>query len=192
MKKVFIIQGFRGAPNGGWKPWLMVELEKQDIYACSLPMPTPNEPKKEEWAKTIAEVVGNSNEDEIFLVGHSLGVPAILRYLETIPEAQKVAGSVLVSGPCSLIKPEDKEAMTRKIDNFLETPFNFEHIKKVCKIFCIIHGDNDDKVPFSHAEELSKNLNCKLISIPNGGHLNGSSGWNELPEALQALNEMMK
>ena len=29
MKKVFIIQGFRGAPNGGWKPWLMVELEKQ-------------------------------------------------------------------------------------------------------------------------------------------------------------------
>jgi predicted alpha/beta hydrolase family esterase len=78
------------------------------------------------------------------------------------------------------------------LEHFINTSFDFEHIKKVCKNFVVIHGDNDDKVPFSHAEELSKNLNCKLVSVPNGGHLGGSDGWRQLPQALEAINEMMK
>ncbi len=192
MKKVFLVHGFMGSPNGGWRPWLMGELEKQNIYACALPMPKPNNPQKVEWVKTIDNVVNVFPEDEIILIGHSLGVPGVLRYLETLTEGKKISGVILVSGPCALINPHDKESKIRKIDNFLDTPFDFEYIKKVCKNFYVIHGDNDDKVPFGHAEELSKNLNCKLISIPNGGHLNGSAGWNELPQVLQVINEILK
>jgi len=44
MKKVFIIHGFEGEPNGGWRPWLMRELAKFDVYASALPMPTPEKP----------------------------------------------------------------------------------------------------------------------------------------------------
>ncbi len=179
-----MVHGFMGSPNGGWRPWLMGELEKDEVYACALPMPNPNYPKKEEWVKTIADVVADP-EDEIFLVGHSLGVPAILHYLQSLENDRKINGVVLVSGP---VKPL-KVVKYPVIDTFLDS-FDFTHIKKVCKNFCIIHGDNDDKVPFNHAEELSKNLNCKLITIPNGGHLNGSAGWTELPEVLEALKEM--
>ena len=46
MKKVFIVHGFEGEPNGGWRPWLMGELAKKDIYACALPMPIPSSPNK--------------------------------------------------------------------------------------------------------------------------------------------------
>jgi len=91
MKKVFIVHGFGGEPNGGWRPWLMGELAKKDIYACALPMPTPEEPKKEEWVKAITDAIKIPNE-EIFLVGHSLGVPAILHYLENLV----AGGGVLV------------------------------------------------------------------------------------------------
>jgi predicted alpha/beta hydrolase family esterase len=44
MKKVFIIHGFEGSPNGAWRPWLMAELEKEDMYCCALAMPSPDAP----------------------------------------------------------------------------------------------------------------------------------------------------
>ena len=185
MKKVFIVHSFRTEPNGGWRPWLMGELAKKDIYACALPMPTPDKPEKDEWVKTIADAVGKPNE-KIFLVGHSLGVPAIFRYLETLPEGTKIGGAVLVSGPAFEIKKEGYE----KVNEFVNKPFDFEHIKNVCKSFIIIHGDNDTAVPFSDAEYLSKNLGCNVISIPNGGHLSGHDGFYKLPQILEVLEKM--
>ena len=190
MKKVFIIHGFMGEPNGGWKPWLMGELYKNDTYACSLPMPDPNNPNKEEWIQTIRDVV-NFEEDEIFLVGHSLGVAAILRYLETLPEGQSISGAVLVSGPAFVINPTNPNSKLRKIDNFLDSPYDFDHIKKVCKNFVVIHGDNDSKVVFEHAIKISEGLDCELITVQNGGHLNDRDGVWELPQALEALTKIM-
>lgn len=180
-----MIHGFKGEPNGGWRPWLMGELAKNNIYACALPMPTPDKPIKEEWVKTIKDAVGNKT-DEIFLIGHSLGVPAILRYLETLPIGSKIGGAVLVSGV--IFEKERYEP----INNFLNSPFNFDHIKSVCNKFIIIHGDNDENVLFSEATDLSKFLSCDLIPIPNGKHLNGTAGCYKLPEALESLLKMMK
>jgi predicted alpha/beta hydrolase family esterase len=186
MKKVFIIHGFQGEPNGGWRPWLMRELSKNGIYACALPMPTPCHPILEEWIKTISDNIVNPNE-EIFLIGHSLGVPAIFRYLESLPITINIGGAVLVSGPIHKLG----EPKYKNVNSFLETEFDYDHIKKVCKNFSIIHGDNDPGVPFSDAEELSIKLSCNLISIPNGRHLNSSAGFFELPEALDSLLKMI-
>lgn len=187
MKKVFIIHGFMGAPNGGWRPWLMEEFAKNDIYACALPMPAPDNPIKSEWVKTINEAVGIPTE-KIFLVGHSLGVPAILRYLESLDKDSKIGGVVLVSGPVFKIEKEGYE----QVNTFLDVAFDFDHIKNACKNFVIIHGDNDENVPFSDGEELAKKLTCDLISIHNGGHLNGASGCYKLPQALESLLKMIK
>ncbi len=187
MKKVFIIHGFNGKPNSGWAPWLMGELSKNDIYACALPMPAPDMPEKSEWIKTINVAVPIPTE-EIFLVGHSLGVPTILHYLEGLDQNTKIGGALLVSGPYTQIEKESYE----KVNSFIDMPFNFKLIKNVCKNFTIIHGDNDPNVPFSDAEYYSAKLNCNLISIPNGGHLRGGEGWYELPQALEALLKMTK
>lgn len=118
----------------------MAELEKKDIYACALSMPTPEAPLWEEWVEEISRHVNRNPEDELFLVGHSLGTPAILKYLENAPTNVKISGAVLVSGPCS-------KTDNRSLDNFLETPFNFRTIKSKCSIFTIIHGDDDPYVP---------------------------------------------
>ena len=185
MKKVFMIHGFEGEPNGGWRPWLMWELAKKDVWACALPMPTPDKPEREQWIETIMKAVDIPTE-EVFLVGHSLGVPAILRYLESLNKNQKIGGAVLVSGPAFKIKKNGYE----KVNEFLNVPFDFEHIKNVCKNFIVIHGDNDMDVPFSNAEYLSKNLSCELIPIPNGKHLAGHDGFYELPILLESLEKM--
>jgi len=187
MKKVFIIHGFMGGPNINWFPWLMGELAKNDIYACALPMPAPDNPIKSEWVKTISEAVGVSTE-KIFLVGHFLGVPAILRYLESLDKDSKIGGAVLVSGPVFKIEKEGYE----QVNTFLDVAFDFDHIKNTCKNFVVIHGDNDKAAPFFDAEELAKKLGCVLISITKGGHLNGSDGFYKLSQALESLLKMMK
>jgi uncharacterized protein len=184
MKKVFIIHGFEGSPNGGWRGWLMQELEKQDIYACALPMPTPEKPVLEEWLGEIDRIINLNKEDELCLVGHSLGVTTILRYLETADT--KFAGIVLVSGPIT-------KTGNRKIDNFLETSFDFEAIKTKAQKFVVIHGDNDPYVSITdHGDISSKALNAEYIVIKNGQHLNGSAGYHVLPECLEVLNSIMK
>lgn len=182
MKKVFIVHGFQGSPNGGWRPWLMGELEKQDIYACALSMPKPEEPFCNEWVEEIRRHVEKNKNNDIYLVGHSLGVPAILRYLESF-DSRNIFGAVLVSGP-------SEKNNNKKIDNFLERPFDFEIIKSKCKNFSVIHGDNDQNVPLDNARTLSRELNAELIIVENGGHLNGSSGWTQLPQCIEALNKM--
>lgn len=190
MKKVFMIHGFLGRPNGGWRPWLMAELNKYKIYACALPMPSPENPKKEEWVNAIKEAVGIPSED-IFLVGHSLGVPAILRYLENLPPDQKIGGAMLVSGPSCVLAPENKESKLRKIDNFIDTAFNYEYIKTKSDKFYVIHGEKDDKVSLEHPDFIAKNLNCKKSILPNMGHLDDSECF-ELPKALEVILEMLK
>jgi len=183
MKKVFIIHGFNGYPNGAWRPWLMGELRKDDVYACSLPMPSPDRPMVDQWVKTISTAVGDPIRS-IFLVGHSLGAPAILRYLETIPFPERIGGVVLVSGPYENLKDEDHKVL----ESFFQTPFDFEHIKKVCDKFVVIHSTDDSIVPFKDSILLANKLSCEVTSLSKGNHF---SGIYEFPELLKALEEII-
>ncbi len=162
----------------------MAELDKLDIYACALPMPSPDNPIAGEWTAEIARNIEINPSYEIYLVGHSLGVPAILHYLQQ-PNAKQIAGSILVSGPI------ETNPKWTKINNFMEGGFDWDRINANCKKHAVIHGDNDQTVPLSNAEKLSVALGAKLVVVKNGGHLNGSSGFNSLPQVLEALREMM-
>ncbi|MBY0110568.1 alpha/beta hydrolase [Patescibacteria group bacterium] len=179
MKKVFLIHGLEGSPNGGWRPWLMTELDLRDVYAAALVMPTPDQPIEHEWVDEIARHI--TEGDEIYLVGHSLGVTAILRYLETA--SVKIAGVVLVSGPCNATG-------NTKIDNFFIIPFNYATIRQRVEKVAIIHSDNDHLVPLEDAKMLEKELSGTLTVIHEGGHLGSHDGWTELPQALEALEQM--
>lgn len=187
MKKVYIIHGYGGEPNGGWRPWLMGQLAKDEIWACALAMPMAGSPQKEKWVQKIQEEIREPNE-EVFLVGHSLGVPAILNFLESLPIGSKIGGVVLVSGIIHVIPNKERYL---PINHFYDKDFNYEYIKDRCKKFVIIHAKNDENVPYEQAVNLSKNLSSTLLSLESGGHLNGSSGCYELPVVLEKLKEIM-
>ncbi len=170
MKKVFIVHGFGGIPNGGWIPWLMEELAKKKIYACALPMPESKKPVVVKWIEEISFAVDNSPEDEIFIVGHSLGATAVLKYLENIKTNKKVSGVVLVSGLISPLESENEKSVYRAIDSFVVPQINFEQIKTKSEKFIVLHSTDDPAVPFSHAEIISNNLDCELVKVEKGGH----------------------
>lgn len=183
-KKVFIIHGFEGSPNGGWRPYLMRELDKEKIYTCSLSMASPEAPKLEEWLEEIKRHVDRNKSDEVYLVGHSLGGTAILRYIEKY-SSNNLKGIVCVSAPCH-------QNSNDKIIEFLASDFDWKKMKNKADKVAVIHGDDDPLVPVSDAHEIARELGGKLTIIPNGKHLNGSAGFVELPEALKVLIEMIK
>ncbi len=182
MKKVLLLHGFCGTPNGNWKPWILSELEKLDIYAASIALPSPNSPVPGAWVDEIAHQVVMDPDADVYLVGHSLGATAILRYLES-SDAKHISGAVLVSGPC--MKNDN-----RSIDSFLEKPFNFPKIKSMADHFAIIHSDNDPYVPIENAQILSKELNGELTIVSGGGHFNSASGYFTFKEVLDSLKKM--
>ncbi len=183
MKRVIIVHGFGGWPNGGWRAWLMVELDKLETYGCAIPLPDENNPDPKKWVEAIEYHVNMYREDDVYLVGHSLGSTAILRYMEA--KKAKLAGVVLVSAPIESVE-------NKKITNFLSNPFDFKKIKKGAKQFLIIHGADDQRVSVSQAIKLAHNLGVSPQLIKNGGHLTGSEGWKELPQVLEGLINMFK
>ena len=135
MKKVFLVHGFNSSPNSSWLPWIMNQLKRHDIYACSLPMPKPQTPIRDEWVGEITKWVNLNKDNEIYLIGHSLGSAAILNYLQKPETDQIIDGVILVSGRCQ----KSDNPLTA---NFYEN-FNFEMIKSRAKRFVVIHGDDD-------------------------------------------------
>jgi len=191
MKKFYLIHGFEGMPNGGFFPWLMSELfKKSNSFAVALEMPNPQDPVVSEWVGKIKDEVGEPTLYK-YLIGHSLGVPAVLRYLEMLEDNQKIGAVFLVAGFTNKLEESDSSSNIRKIDNFLEKPFNFEHIKKVCNKFYLIHGDQDTLVPVSNAKLLGEKLGVVPLIIKGAGHFKTSMVF-ELPELLDIILKEIK
>ena len=185
-KRAIIIHGFSGHANSGWKPWLKARLEERG-WNVSLPqMPNAEHPSQAEWVKLIGKLVGKPGKST-FLIGHSLGCVAILRYLQGLPAGSSVGGVVLIAGPVS--KPRFPE-----LAQFFLEPFDWKKIKSTCpagKIIAI-NSDDDPLVHLSEGRILAKELGAKLVICKGRGHFASSQGINELQEALDSVLELGK
>lgn len=118
------------------------------------------------------------------MVGHSLGVVAILRYLESFPPKQKIGGAVLVAG-----FPES--IGYKELETFFANPLDYEKIKNSAKKFIAINSDDDPYVPLKKGEILRDKLGAEFIVVPNGSHLNEGAGFTKLSIALESLLKML-
>lgn len=168
----------------GFRPWLKIELEKKGFDVSVPAMPSPNEPRAEEWVATIEREVAGTGKDCI-LVGHSLGCIAILRYLESAEK--KVAGVVMVAGFAEKLG-EDFSIL----DNFLSAHLDFARVRKMCPKMTAIFSDNDPYVPLSQEKIFRERLGAKTLVLHARGHFSSSEGTTELPEALDAILEMSR
>lgn len=179
-QRAILVHGYNTTPNGAWFPWLMHEVKKLGVFAVSLDMPTPAVPVQTEWVAEIARAVDRHAGSDIYLVGHSLGVAAILDYLQS-DNAKPVTGAVLVSGR---IKPGANLATVGFYQNF-----DYTKIKTMLGGAVVIHATDDDVVPYDEGVELARGLGVELVSLSSGGHLGGPTN-TELPPALDALTKL--
>ncbi|MBD3247675.1 hypothetical protein GF382_00095 [Candidatus Falkowbacteria bacterium] len=104
----------------------------------------------------------------------------MLKYLESLPENQKIGKAIFVSGfatPIGFAEP----------DKFIGAGVDLEKVKGKCGKFIVFHSDNDPYVPMDKAHELEKALDAELNIISKGGHLNAGNGHLEFPEVFESI-----
>lgn len=178
VKNAVIIHGWGANSKENWFPWLKVELEKK-VFGVTVPdFPNSQNPNLSEWINYFKNEVKPGNET--ILIGHSLGVAFILRFLEQLGEGKKIKASFLVAG-------FERSLNITEIENFVNKPFNWEEIKDSCDKFIVISSDNDPYIPLTIGEDLAEKLNTKVIIEHNGGHLTNPSGMLSYPKLLELI-----
>lgn len=184
VKKVFLIHGWEGYPEEGWRPWLKKELEKNGFNVFVPAMPNPKHPKMNAWVKYLTRIVGIPDKN-CYFVAHSLGCITILRYFETLKENQEVGGVVLVAGFTSNLG-------YKELQSFFTKPIDWEKIISCCNKFIAIHSDNDPVVSLHYGNFFKENLGAEVIIEHNMKHFSGEDNINELPVALDSVLKLSK
>lgn len=186
-KRAFLIHGWEGYPEEGWRPWLKRELEKRGFEVMAPAMPDTASPTMNRWVPYLEQVIETPDKATYF-VGHSLGCVTVLRYLETLKENQKIGGAVLLAG---FAHDLEYDGYNGELSSFFKTPINWKEIKKHCDKFMVIHSDDDPWVPVKHSRIYKENLGTETIVMHNMKHFSGDDGINELPIVLDSVLKMI-
>jgi|SRR3989344_6403910 len=185
MKKAIIIHCWNGSPEYYWYPYVKRELEDRG-FAVATPFLPDMFPLLSKWLARIKLAVGIPDEDTYF-IGHSLGSVALLKYLQGLPEGQKVGGVVLLA-------PFVDDLNFRFLRNFFVEPLNYELIKSKSPGFIVISSFNDPYIKLYHSEILKTNLNADVIWT-NKGHFTEYGDKSKcfyLPEVITAIEKLSK
>lgn len=187
MKRAIIIHCWEGYPNYCWYQWVKKELEKKDFEVLVPAFPETELPKQDKWVPYLAKQVGTPDEN-LYLIGHSVGCVTIMRYLETLEAGQKIGGAVLVAGYTD-------DLGFKELENFFQTPLDFEKIKTGSKNgFVAIHSDNDQYVDMKYADILKEKMGADVVVKHAMGHFSGpiekEESCTELPDVVQAIERL--
>lgn len=174
--RVYIVHCWGGHPGYCWYPWLKRELRARGVDAHVPQMPKPDKPQQDAWVAALARAIGTVGP-EVTLIGHSAGVPTILRYLQSLQPGTTVGQVISVAGFCS--NPGYPE-----LDNFFTTPFDFTAITSHCPKFTVVTSDNDPFVPVSFAKELADAVGTAPYFVLDATHF--SNRMTQVPVLLDA------
>ena len=190
MKRVFIIHGWEGNPNNAWFPWLKKELETRGFEVNAPAMPDPDEPNRGAWVNALIQVVGTPNK-ETYLIGHSIGCKAIMRYLESLSDDVQMGGIIFVASWLTLTNMEERtDDEKRVLKDWNTLPYNFSKIKQIGNKFVAIFSDDDPDVPLENTKVFEKEFGAKIIIESEKGHFSDDAGVFELPIVLEELLKM--
>ncbi|MDE1856113.1 MAG: DUF1749 domain-containing protein, partial [Candidatus Micrarchaeota archaeon] len=162
--RVFIVHGWMGTPQRDWLPWLKRELQKKGMEVIVPKMPSTNRPDMKAWIKHLNSVIGRANKNT-YLIGHSIGGQAILRYLQSLNRG-KIGGAIIVASWTNRRKGKFRSSERAKMMSpWLKTPFLWNNIKGRSESFVAIYSTDDPYVPQSAGKELKRKLHAKLVVI---------------------------
>ena len=157
----------------GWKKSFQEKMgDKFDVIA--LEMPCAMNSKYSEW-KIYFERYISLFDEEVIMIGHSLGAIFLTKYLSENTFTKKIKAIFLLAAPVGDIEGDP-------ICDFLliEKPRNNS------KTF-ILHSEDDPIVPYAHALELKKLLpDAQLIMFKDKGHFNVP----EFPELVELIKNL--
>lgn len=184
MKRAVIVHCWDGDPLYAWYPYVASKLGRMKFkvttpFFWDFPLPHKND-----RLKILSEAAGKPDEN-LYLIGHSLGVVTILNYLQSLPEGKAIAGAVLVAGFADNLG-------LRVLDEFFDPPLDFGKIRKSCRQFVAVYSQNDPYISWRQVHALEENLGAETILIRRGGHFTPetSHGFDYFPEIINITNKL--
>lgn len=168
-------------PRKEWKDSLSVELG--DDYDVLLPrMPNGTNVRYKEWKIWFDNITKVLN-DEIVLIGHSLGGIFLTKYLSENIFPKKIIVTILVAAPFDDAEGADsKESL---VDFIL--PSSLAKFAAQCDKIYLLHSENDPVVPFAQLEKYKNALlNAKAVIFKDREHFNQET----FPEIIDIIKSV--
>lgn len=161
--KVYIIHGYGADSQSNFFPWLKQQLNFIKIECTILDLPNTDNPKLDEWIDCMNKNIKEINEN-VFLVGHSLGCISILKFLNQFKTPIKIGGVLLVSGF------DNSLPLFPVLNSFVKDKIDYLKIKEMTNRICVIASKDDELVPIEYSWQLSKNLKAEFLKLNGYGH----------------------
>ncbi len=163
--------------NESWKQNINIELGFD--YEILMPkMPNSTYAKYADW-KIYFERIIKIIDDEIILIGHSLGGIFLAKYLAENYFPKKINSLFLLAAPYKERKDEDC------LGDF-KLPSNLNNLKKQVKKIYILHSKDDNVVPYEDSSYYHNMLEgSNLIIFNDKGHFNQP----DFPELFKLIKQ---
>jgi len=178
--RICITPRWAGNGDDDWYPWLGRRLRGHEVVVARL-RPSPGAPEIHACVDELERLLGTDREalSETFLVGHSVGCQASLRFAEALPEGTRLAGVLCVAGWFWVDAPWDT------IRPWVETPMDLARVRRACPRIEVLLSDGD---PFTsdaaaNAAAWRERLGAEVRVVEGAGHFNRV----QEPTVLEAL-----
>ena len=190
MNKIYIVHCWDGNKDDGWYPWLDKKISNKSNKVIRFNMPNTANPKIEEWVSELDRQVEELDE-HTFFVGHSIGCQTIMRYLES-KKVKKIGGILFVAPWLDLLEEaiSDEESYNTA-QPWINTPIDFEKIKKFTNNITCIFSDNDYFISLEQEKRFKELLNAKTVIVKDKGHISIDDGVKKLNEIYNELIEII-
>src|SRR5581483_6471859 len=161
-----------------WKDTFQEKIGNEyDVFVPN--MPNKTNAQYNEWKIWFEKIIDKLN-DNLILVGHSLGGSFLVRYLSDNDLSRKIKALFLIS------TPHDDQNLSEPLVEF-NVQLSLERLVKQCPKIYLINSKDDPVVPESELEKYKKELpNAEVIMLENRGHF-----WQEeLPELVGLIKKI--
>lgn len=174
-----IIHGAHGTPEEIWFPWLKNQLEILGHTVTTPAFPTPEGQTLANWLQILPKI-----QEDIILIGHSVGAAFILSILEH----NKAKAAYFVAGFTGPLGGD----LDQINSSFAEKEFDWEAIKGNCSNITAFYSENDPYVSVENAMELKEKLAPTMICVSDAAHFSASTGYFEFPQLLEEIKKITR
>jgi predicted alpha/beta hydrolase family esterase len=190
-KRVLIIHGWGNRrPLGHWHRHLANNLRQQGHVVAYPQLPNTDFPDLTQWlevVKTELDMLGEINNNELVVVGHSLGCLTWIN-LALQGLAPKDVSRVLMAAPADPTLCQ--EVPTFMVD--LADPKVKSAVQQAAKVTLFVSGDDDvEWTPRGLHETFGKPLDLPCVTIPGAGHMTveQSPAWGHWQGVIDWVND---
>ncbi|MFC2143380.1 RBBP9/YdeN family alpha/beta hydrolase [Candidatus Aenigmatarchaeota archaeon] len=164
--------------SNNWYLSVKKELEKLDMNVIAKDMPDPELARKDIWLPFIEKEL--QGDEKSILIGHSSGVVAVLRYLET----HKAEGAVIVGAYYTHLNDKKEKA-----SGYFDGEWQWDKIKQNCKWIIQFASTDDPYIPIEEARHVRDMLNTEYHEFTDQGHFGADTNRTEFSELVEEIRK---